>query len=98
MVVKDENLYRECFEASANKERIKLSHLPFQNGYYITEYGIILKVVESNIFRLEAEGWVPAQQYFDLWYDSMTDFSDIPEDIVKHLKLDDYKIMKQFRK
>ena len=91
MVIKDIKLYRECLTASTHKEQITLSHLPFKSGYYITEYGIILKVVEPNIFRLETEGWVPAQYYFDLWYDIMKDFSDIPPDIAQSLKLDDYK-------
>lgn len=93
MVIKDEKLYRECFAASLHKEQITLSHLPFKDGYYVTEHGIILKVVEPNIFRLETEGWVPAQYYFELWYDSMDDFSDIPPSIVQRLKLNDYKIV-----
>ena len=93
MVIKDEKLYRECFAASAYKEQITLSHLPFKNGYYITESGIILKVEKPKIFQLETEGWVPAQYYFDLWYDSMKDFSDIPSDIAQRLKLEDHKMI-----
>lgn len=49
-------------------------------------------VIEPNIYRLDTEGWVPAQHYFDLWYDSTTDFSDIPTSVADRLKLSEYKI------
>lgn len=93
MVIKDEQLYKECFEASKYKKTITFSHLPFKSGYYVTEYGIILMVIEPNIYRLETEGWVIAQNYFDLWYDSMTSFSDIPVSISRRLNLNDYEII-----
>lgn len=92
MVFNDRNLYRECFEASAHKKLIQTSHLPFQDGYYVTEYGVVLMVKMSCIYRLEDDGWNPAQQYFDLWYDSMDDFADIPSDIAERLRLDEYVI------
>lgn len=89
---KNLNLYRECFEASENQSLIQLSHPPFQNGYYITEYGVILMVKKPNIYCLEDDGWNPAQHYFSLWYDSMVDFSDIPSPIAERLGLGEYKI------
>lgn len=92
MVIRNTQLYEECYAAFEQKETISLSHLSFENGYYITEKGIILKVIVPNIYRLETDGWVRAQNYIDLWYDSMTDFSDIPIGISQRLKLDDYKI------
>lgn len=85
-------LYEECFETSEHQLEIRLSHLPFQNGYYITEYGTILMVRKPNIYRLEKDGWNPAQGYFKLWYDSLDSFADIPPAIVKRLKLDEYEI------
>lgn len=92
MIIIDRQLYLECFSKSANQSTIINSHLPFENGYYITEYGIILMVIEPNIYRLDTEGWIPAQHYFDLWYDSTTDFSDIPTSVADRLKLSEYKI------
>lgn len=85
-------LYKECFAASENQDLIQLSHLPFQNGYYITEYGVILMVKKPNIYCLEDDGWNPAQHYFKLWYDSMVEFSDIPSSIAERLGLSEYKI------
>lgn len=92
MIFNDKNLYRECLEASEYKKLIQTSHLPFRDGYYITEYGIVLMVKTPNIYRLEDDGWNPAQQYFELWYDSMDDFADIPSAVAKRLGLDEYKI------
>lgn len=93
MVIKDEQLYKECFAASEHKKTITVSHLPFKSGYYVTEYGIILMVICPSIYRLETEGWVAAQNYFDLWYDSMTDFADIPVSISRRLNLNDCEII-----
>lgn len=92
MVIRDEQLYKECFAASEHKKTITNSHLPFKNGYYVTEYGIILMVIFPSIYRLETEGWIAAQNYADLWYDSMTNFSDIPVSISRRLNLNDYEI------
>lgn len=92
MVINDKKLYEECFESSAHKKLIQTSHLPFQDGYYITEYGVILMVRTPSIYRLEDDGWHLAQHYFELWYDSMDNFADIPFDIAKRLKLDEYTI------
>lgn len=60
MIIIDRQLYLECFSKSGNQSTIINSHLPFENGYNITEYGIILMVIEPNIYRLDTEGWVPA--------------------------------------
>lgn len=92
MVFKNTKLYKECFKVSPYQHKIQFSHLPFQDGYYITEYGIILMVRFPSIYRLNDNGWEPAQQYFDLWYDSMTDFADISEKIAERLGLDRYPI------
>lgn len=56
MIIIDRQLYLECFSKSANQSTIINSHLPFENGYNITEYGIILMVIEPNIYRLDTEG------------------------------------------
>ena len=92
MVYNNVKLYRECFEASAHKKQIQTSHLPFQDGYYITEYGTILMVKTPLIYRLEDDGWNPAQPFFDLWYDSTDKFADISPTVAKRLGLDEYKI------
>ena len=60
MIIIDRQLYLECFSKSAKQSTIINSHLPFENGYNITEYGIILMAIEPNIYRLDMEGWVPA--------------------------------------
>ena len=60
MIIIDRQLYLECFSKTANQSTIINSHLPFENGYNITEYGIILMAIEPNIYRLDMEGWVPA--------------------------------------
>lgn len=92
MIDKNLNLYMECFAASENQNLIQLSHLPFQNGYYITEYGVILMVKKPNIYCLEDDGWNPAQHYFNLWYDSMVEFSNIPDYIAERLELEKYEM------
>lgn len=93
MIISDRRLYLECFLKSANQRTIFHSHLPFEDGYYITQYGFILMVISPNIYQLDTEGWVPAQHRFDLWYDSTTDFSDIPASVAERLKLSEYKIV-----
>lgn len=60
MIIIDRQLYLECISKSANQSTIINSHLPFENGHNITEYGIILMVIEPNIYRLDTKGWVPA--------------------------------------
>lgn len=60
MIIIDRQLYLECISKTANQSTIINSHLPFENGYNITECGIILMVIEPNIYRLDTEGWVPA--------------------------------------
>ncbi len=95
MVFHDANLYQECLEASEHKKLIQTSHLPFQDGYYITEYGVILMVRTPLIYRLEDDGWNRSQQDFALWYDSMDKFADIPSDIAERLRLGEYGIKPQ---
>ena len=60
MIIIDRQLYLERISKTANQSTIINSHLPFENGYNITEYGIILMAIEPNIYRLDMEGWVPA--------------------------------------
>lgn len=92
MVFRDADLYRECLESSRHRKLIQTSHLPFQDGYYITEYGVILMVRESLIYRLEDDGWNPNQRYFELWYDGTDRFADIPSAVAERLGLGEYRI------
>ena len=85
--IKIEGLFRRCFEMSAHKEKITSSHLPFESGFYVTEHEIILMVDLNDIYALTNKGWEKAQGYASLWYDSMTDFSDIPGEIIQELNL-----------
>lgn len=80
---------------SDRKNIVTHSHLSFENGYYVTEYDIILKVVKPNIFVLTTKGWDAGQNYYDLWYDSMTCFIDIPQNIVHELNLTTKEMAKQ---
>ena len=88
MVIQVPGLFEKCFALSKHQNTIRFSHLPFVNGYYVTEHDIILKVKDPSIYRLEDSGWVNAQYYASLWYDSMKDFADIPQKIVDELALD----------
>lgn len=86
-VKKIDGLFQLCFEASEQKDLIRRSHLPFANGFYVTEYDIVLLVKRPEIYRWETAGWVKASQYFALWYDSMDDFADIPPQVAAELGL-----------
>ena len=83
-------LFWRCFALSAHQSVIRNSHLPFEDGYYVTEEEEVLRVRNQNIYYLGVDGWSYCPPYIELWYDSMKDFSDIPESIVKELKLDEY--------
>lgn len=86
--IKIGGLFQRCYELSEHKQRIRISHLPFVSGFYVTEYDIILKVDVPRIYVLTDKGWENGQPYFSLWYDDMTDFADIPKDIIHELDLE----------
>ena len=92
LTVKGEGLFKKCFEQSDKKSQIVNSHLPFEDGYYVTERDVILMVRKPLVYVLTESGWENKQHMVDLWYDSMTDFADIPDDIAAVLRLDEYKI------
>lgn len=93
-VVTISGLFNRCYAVSEHKDTIRCSHLPFEDGYYVTEYDVLLMVINpSSIYRLTMEGWEPCRAYMKLWYDSMDDFSDIPPEIVRELKLNEQKIL-----
>lgn len=52
----------------------------------------MLMVRKPLVYVLTESRWENKQSYFDLWYDSMTDLTDIPDDIAAVLRLDEYKI------
>lgn len=81
------SLYQRCFEASAYQDTIRFSHLPFENGYYVTEANVILMVEKPLVYVLENNTWINDQYFFSLWYDDMKDFADIPPEIVEELQL-----------
>lgn len=84
-------LYQECYERSANKQTIDLSHLPFSNGYYVTEDDIPLLVIYPTVYTVYNDTWVVAQHYVKLWYDSEKNFADIPDDVVDRLGFNQYE-------
>lgn len=88
MHIETKDLYKRCYMLSEDKQIIDLSHLPFKDGYYVTEEDIVLKVEKYSVYRLEVDIWVPDQSFISLWYDSMTNFADIPPSIVKELGLE----------
>ncbi len=86
-------LFNQCFQISEQKEIIKTSHLPFEDGYYVTEYDIVLKVMKPTVFVLTDNGFEQSQNHFGLWYDSMTEFVNIPDYIADELLLSKYSII-----
>ncbi len=88
-----EGLYDECFGRSEHQELIKLSNLPFQEGYYVTEYDLVFMVRGASPYALCPYGWRRDNRLNELWYDSMTNFTDIPPDIVARLGLEAYPIL-----
>lgn len=92
--VKIPGLFNRCFALSQHQDRIRCSHLPFQDGYYVTEYDIILMVLEpASIYCLTAEGWEPHAGYAELWHDSYDMFSDIAPEIARELELDKKRVL-----
>lgn len=92
--MKTEGLFRKCYELSKYKDTIRYSHLPFKSGYYVTEQDVVLMVITPTIYRLTDSGWVIAQSYLGLWYDSLDDFADIPLSISREMELNKYQIVK----
>lgn len=88
-----EGLYDECFGRSEHQELIKLSNLPFQEGYYVTEYDLVFMVRGASPYALRPYGWRRDNRLNELWYDSMTNFADIPPDIVAQLGLEAYPVL-----
>lgn len=92
--VKLPGLFKRCFAVSQHQDIIRCSHLPFKDGYYVTEYDILLMVLEPvSIYCLTTEGWEPHAGYVELWYDSYDIFSDIAPGIARELKLDKQKVL-----
>lgn len=88
-----EGLFDECFGRSEHQDLIRLNHLPFQEGYYVTEYDLVIMVRGVSPYALRPEGWRRNDRLNELWYDSMTNFADIPSDIVARLGLEAYPIL-----
>lgn len=93
IVKKFPGLFNRCFQISEQKEIIKTSHLPFDDGYYVTEYDIVLKVMKPNVYVLIDKGFEQSQNHFSLWYDSITEFVNIPDYIADELLLPKYSII-----
>ena len=89
MVQLKEALYAECCAAGEKST----PHPPFEDGDFVTEYGVVLRVVKLRIYRLETEGWAPAQQEFSLWYGGEDDFVRIPPDIARRFDLDGHALL-----
>ena len=87
MRLKINGLYDRCFGLSEHKATILYSHLPFEDGFYVTENDIVLKVSKPKIYALTEKGWSPAQEYFKLWYDGVDHFADIAPQVAGELAL-----------
>ena len=92
-VKKFPGLFNRCFQISEHKDTIKLSHLPFKDGYYVTDHDIVLRVIKPNIYVLTDKGFKQSQNYFSLWYDGMTEFVNVSDDIENELMLLDFPII-----
>lgn len=92
--VNTKGLFTTCFDMSERKRIIRTSHLPFEDGYYVTEYNVVLKVHNHTIYVLTEMGWEQNQNFYKLWYDGMTDFADISPKLVEELGLDKENVVK----
>jgi len=92
--VNTEGLYTTCFRKSEHQQIILNSHLPFEDGFYVTEYDVVLKVHNNTIYALTEKGWEQNQSFFKLWYDGMTNFADISPKMVEELGLNKRNVVK----
>lgn len=97
MVRKISGLFEKCFQMSEKKNIIRLSHLPFEDGYYVTEDDIVLcvKKDEFSVYVLTNDDWEKGQHFYSLWYDDMTDFADIPDVLMKEFIIPEFTFKKR---
>lgn len=91
-------LFATCFALSDHKQIIQTSHLPYQDGFYVTENDVVLKVCGYSIYVLTENGWEQNQRFLKLWYDGMADFADISPVMVEMLGLDKKNVVKSTKK